>query len=211
MLLEEKVKVSKKVIESHCYKKDNQVIFFTGGKDSAVIHHLVTKELDLPMKSVFIDTGFHFAETWEIVNRTNGVIVIDGTKSELTKKDGPQQCCMTRKVHPTLNYCREEDIGYAYVGVRWDESPARSGEVYTKDVKGTVRVHPILHWTEKDIWNYIRTRDVPVNLMYSKGYRSIGCNCCTEIPPKGAKFERAGRAQDKEAVLDRLRNGMGYF
>jgi len=42
-----------------------------------------------------------------------------------------------------------------------------------------VRVHPILHWNEVDIWRYIKRENLPVNPLYfakdGKRYRSLGC------------------------------------
>jgi len=93
-----------------------------------------------------------------------------------------------------------------------------------------VRVHPILHWTELDVWRYTKRENLPVNPLYfarnGLRYRSLGCRCCTS-PIKSASSsideiiqelettktpERAGRAQDKERefTMRRLRS-LGYM
>jgi len=131
------------------------------------------------------------------------------------------------------------------VGVRADEEGSRSKERYfsprdknndwdvgnqppefwnqykTDYAKGThIRVHPLLDWTELDIWEYIERENIPVvSLYFNKGegrrYRSLGCAPCTGFVESKActlseiteelrtgKFsniaERSGRAQDKE-------------
>jgi len=86
-----------------------------------------------------------------------------------------------------------------------------------------VRVHPLLHWTEIDIWKYIKDRNLPVHPLYFKGYRSLGCYPCTrpiwepvesideiikrlettDVP------ERAGRDSTKEDIMRKLR-ALGY-
>lgn len=92
------------------------------------------------------------------------------------------------------------------------------------------RVHPLLNWTEEDVWRYIRAEHIPFNPLYiandGKRFRSIGCYCCTEPLESTAKGidgiireihldkgrEREGRIQDKEdtnTMLD-LR-AMGYM
>ena len=145
------------------------------------------------------------------------------------------------------------------VGVRADEEGSRSKERYfsprdkrndwnigdqppelwnqfkTDFAPGThIRVHPLLDWTELDIWEYIHAEKIPVVPLYfdqGKGerYRSLGCFPCTfpvqsksknieEIIEelKTGKFkniaERAGRAQDKEdgGGLETLRRD-GYM
>jgi len=91
-----------------------------------------------------------------------------------------------------------------------------------------VRVHPILHWSEIEIWRYIKKRKIPFNPLYiSKNgyrYRSLGCMPCTDPIKSNAKTideiieelkvttmkERVGRAQDKEKLMERLRY-LGYF
>lgn len=98
----------------------------------------------------------------------------------------------------------------------------------------TVRVHPLLDWTELDIWEYIRAENIPtVSLYYNHGdgkrYRSLGCYPCTFPVESDArnvdeiieelsvgKFatiaERSGRAQDKDdgGSLETLRRD-GYM
>jgi sulfate adenylyltransferase subunit 2 len=92
-----------------------------------------------------------------------------------------------------------------------------------------VRVHPILHWEEIDVWNYIKTNGLPVNPLYisknNKRFRSLGCVPCTDPTTSDARTideiieevwestedERAGRKQTKENnLMERLRY-FGYM
>jgi len=93
-----------------------------------------------------------------------------------------------------------------------------------------VRVHPLLHWTERDVWRYVLAEKLPINPLYfsrnGKRYRSLGCMPCTEPTASNASTieeivaeiettktdERAGRAQDKESahMMERLRT-LGYM
>jgi len=116
-----------------------------------------------------------------------------------------------------------------------DQPPEFWGQYKTDFAPGThVRIHPLLDWTELDIWEYIRRENVPIVSLYfdqgnGKRYRSLGCWPCTlpvdstaknldEIIEelKTGKFaniaERSGRAQDKEdgGGLEELRKD-GYM
>ncbi|OGW72509.1 MAG: sulfate adenylyltransferase [Omnitrophica bacterium GWA2_52_12] len=162
----------------------------------------------------------------------------------------------TRKYEPDTN---KEPYTGVIVGVRSDEEGSRSKERYfsprdkrndwdvgdqppelwnqfkTEFAPGThIRVHPLLDWTELDIWEYIEQEKIPVTSLYfdrGKGerYRSLGCFPCTfpvqstaknvkEIIEelKTGKFaniaERSGRAQDAEdgGGLETLRKD-GYM
>lgn len=120
----------------------------------------------------------------------------------------------------------------------WDvgEQPPEFWNQYKTDfAPGThVRIHPLLDWTELDIWQYIERERIPtVSLYYDQGtgrrYRSLGCEPCTHAVESTAKnvaeiivelrtgkfakvAERSGRAQDKEdgGGLEALRRG-GYM
>lgn len=93
-----------------------------------------------------------------------------------------------------------------------------------------IRVHPLLGWTERDVWEYIKREEIPVVDLYfaknGKRLRSIGCEtCCIPIDSNAdtidkiieeikntTQAERAGRAQDKEStyIMQKLRN-LGYM
>lgn len=93
-----------------------------------------------------------------------------------------------------------------------------------------VRIHPLLHWNELEIWQYIKEQEIPVVELYfsknSKRYRSIGCECCCKPVVSNAKNvdeiidelkvtkirERSGRDQDKENEynMQKLRS-LGYM
>lgn len=44
--------------------------------------------------------------------------------------------------------------------------------------KDKLTVNPILDWSEKDVWDFIHHYDLPINPLYTKGYRRVGCICC---------------------------------
>lgn len=116
-----------------------------------------------------------------------------------------------------------------------DQPPELWNQYKTDFAPGThVRIHPLLDWTELNIWEYIERENIPtVSLYYDHGagtrYRSLGCAPCTGVVQSDAKSvpeiivelrsgrfaniaERAGRAQDKEdgGGLEGLRRG-GYM
>jgi len=153
-----------------------------------------------------------------------------------------------RMDHETGKYVEDENkepYTGVIVGVRSDEEGSRSKERYfsprdkkndwnigdqppelwnqfkTDFAPGThIRIHPLLDWTELDIWEYIEREKIPVTKLYfdqGKGerYRSLGCFPCTFPVQSTAKnvkdiieelktgkfsnvAERAGRAQDAE-------------
>ncbi len=117
-------------------------------------------------------------------------------------------------------FIEEHGIAAVMTGIRWDEQEARRDEVYfsPREDPPHMRVHPILHFTEREVWQVLRENRVPVNELYAKGYRSLGAKATTRrVSDKPAWEqdldsvpERAGRAQDKEGIMKRLRD-LGYM
>lgn len=104
--------------------------------------------------------------------------------------------------------------------IRWDEQSARVGEDYfsPRENPPHIRVQPILHFRERDIWDNIHKNRIPFCELYKHGYRSLGARSTTyktsDIPAWEQDLEntveRAGRGQDKEEVMDKLRS-LGYM
>ena len=155
---------------------------------------------------LFLDTGYHFAETigtrdWitsvlpiTLVNVTPPQTVAEQDAeygAELHQRD-PDLCCSLRKVQPLAKAL----AGYTAwgSGVRRDESPTRAGtRVVDWDAKrGMVKVNPLAAWTQEHVDAYIAEHQVPVNPLQEIGYASIGCAPCTR-PVAPGEDPRAGR------------------
>ena len=137
-------------------------------------------------------------------------------------------------------------------GVRWDEQDARADETFFSPRHDPEiypphdRIHPILQFTERDVWdafwNYVvpdtvegypaghvpessedlpdgvSWSDLPISPKYVEGFRSLGSEISTERTSEQPAWlqnleettERAGRAQDKEELMQRLRD-LGYM
>jgi len=122
---------------------------------------------------------------------------------------------------------RDQDFKWDYKNQPpelWDQYKSKQSD------EDHIRVHPMLHWTELDIWEYVEREKIPiVDLYFSKDgkrYRSIGCHtCCSPVPSTADSIhtivdelrttttaERSGRAQDKESayIMQKLR-ALGYM
>jgi phosphoadenosine phosphosulfate reductase len=121
-------------------------------------------------------------------------------------------------------YLFDHDVKAFFEGIRWDEQDARADETYFSKRKESeynpehMRIFPILHFKEKHIWEAIHTYKIPYVQLYKQGYRSLGARVTTqkadEKPAWEQDFdkttERAGRRQDKEGIMKRLRD-LGYM
>ena len=155
---------------------------------------------------LFLETGYHFPET--IGTRDALASVIDAhiidvlpvqTVAEQDAEYGeklhdrnPTQCCQLRKVDPI----NAELAGYeAWVtGIRREDNALRANArlVEWDPVHQMVKVNPIAPWSFDELLDYATTHQVPVNLLLTDGYPSIGCAPCTRRVEPG-EDPRAGR------------------
>lgn len=237
----------------------NVAMLWSTGKDSTVMLALCRAAFfgACPFPAIHIDNGLDFPETYELrerVAREWGVTVL--VAKSLVQPDGISgvSCCGANKTEALKALMAQRNFDALVVSIRRDEHGIRSKERYFSprdadfrwayqeqppDVlhhfsapEGTshVRVHPLLHWTELDIWRYIQACGLPVHPLYfakaGRRFRSLGCTRCTVAVPSAAATveaiieelrttqtpERTGRAQDKEReyVMQRLR-ALGYM
>jgi phosphoadenosine phosphosulfate reductase len=121
-------------------------------------------------------------------------------------------------------YLEANNVKAVFQGLRWDEQLSRKNDLYLDDVKAAeltpahTRYRPILHFTERDVWDATFHFDVPHCLLYEHGYRSLGARATSfkmaDVPAWEQNLEktdeRAGRRQDKEKTMKRLRQ-LGYM
>jgi phosphoadenosine phosphosulfate reductase len=152
---------------------------------------------DPDVEVVFLDTGFHFAETLETARRMqaryglNLVTLRPDDDAPTYRTSGTEACCAARKVEPLeLHLAKRE----AWVtGLRRAESPSRAGAATLEwdAARGLVKVNPIVAWTDDDVAAYVLEHDIIVNPLRDKGFDSIGCAPCT-LPGAGRSGRWAG-------------------
>jgi phosphoadenosine phosphosulfate reductase len=155
---------------------------------------------------VFLDTGYHFAETIGTRDWVSSVLPItlvdvlpERTVAEQDAELGPRlferdpdRCCALRKVAPLAAAL----AGYVAwgSGIRRDESPSRAGTrlIAWDATRDMVKFNPLAAWTQDDVDAYVTEHRVPVNPLVELGFASIGCAPCTR-PVAPGEDPRAGR------------------
>jgi phosphoadenosine phosphosulfate reductase len=171
----------------------------------AVLPHLVLQSLP-GVDVLFLDTGYHFLETRitrDEVARSLDVTVVDVLPeqtvaqqdaeygAELFARD-PGLCCALRKVAPLKKALAGYEVWFT--GVRRDEAPTRTGTplIQWDERHGLVKVNPLAAWSFDELLDYASAHAVPLNLLLSNGYPSIGCEPCTRQVAPG-EDPRSGR------------------
>jgi phosphoadenosine phosphosulfate reductase len=171
----------------------------------AVLPHVIAGQLP-GVDVLFLDTGYHFTETYvtrDEVARALDVRIVDVLPeqtvaeqdaefgAELFARD-PGLCCARRKVAPLQQALTGYEVWFT--GVRREEAPTRSNTplVQWDERNGLVKVNPLAAWTFDELLDYAGAHQVPVNLLMSHGYPSIGCEPCTK-PVAAGEDPRSGR------------------
>jgi phosphoadenosine phosphosulfate reductase len=173
------------------------------GKDSTVVLHMV-RQIKPDIRVFYINTGKEFPETLEFLERMrnewnlNLEIYDANGRAENLPEDlyltDPGMCCGIRKIEPTKEALKGADAWIT--GLRASETKERIDlkQIEEQNAPGfpKIKINPLAHWTEEQVWDYIKKNNIPYHPLYDKGYRSIGCKPCT-IACKWGVYERAGR------------------
>jgi len=153
-----------------------------------------------------IDTEFLFPETYALMDRIEQRygIAIEKVYSMLSPEEqerthnsalwsrDPDLCCNLRKVEPLKRKLNE--LQAWITSIRRDQTAARAGarKIEWDEKFGLVKINPIVDWSSKQVWRYIRQHEVPYNALHDQNYPSIGCTHCTS-PVRPGEDPRAGR------------------
>lgn len=187
----------------------------------------------------------HYSEAWGlklVIARNDNAL--DAVKNDIIKvsdlnEENQQEVRRVGFTGESFEYSLESDVGnhilktvalkqairkYGFdalvTGIRWDENPARGSESFFSPRLEPVhyRIHPILQFKERDIWDYMFKHELPIHPKYKEGYRSIDgirdSKKVSDLPAWEQDLEntkeRAGRSQDKEGMMEKLRK-LGYM
>jgi len=175
-------------------------------EDMIVLDMLRRRQPKIPV--LFLDTGYHFAETYAYRDRmahTWGLNVqnlaakqsVAAQEAEfgILNQTDPTRCCQLRKVEPLMAGLEKFDIWFT--GLRREQSPTRKNLKVVEhhllpSGKALLKVSPLAAWTWGQVWEYTAAHKIDYLPLYDAGYRSIGCEPCTAIPAAGADA-RSGR------------------
>lgn len=196
----QKIKQAKKLIKQYIEKYPKCAIACSFGKDSMVLYHLARSiKKDIPVFSVMTPfkpkTTLKYKARMEKKYKMNIKTHMAIWKNDIDKwwDTDPNACCDYYKVEPTREALKDYDCWFA--GLRRDEGATRATMEFVVDPDrfGKIKVNPILWFTEKDVWRYLALNRIPVNPLYKKGYRSLGCEPCTHKEKDESEGERDGR------------------
>lgn len=159
------------------------------GIQAAVMLHLV-QQVAPGLPVVFIDTGYHFAETYRFVDQLNDRLALNlrvyrapvsGPWQEARHgqrwqqgREGLEAYNRDNKVEPMQRALADMRAGTWFSGLRRSQSKTRAEVPFATAQWSRIKVQPIADWTDRDVHAYLQAHDLPYHPLREQGYVSIG-------------------------------------
>lgn len=175
------------------FRENGLKIFSTSSfqTNSVVLLHILSR-VDYSIPIYFLNTGYHFPETLIFksdLKRKLNINVIDvfsdipknqqrDAKGNLMYTSDPDYCCYMNKVRPLEDVKTNFNVWIS--GIRGVQNENRANKkMIEKNDNELIRYHPLLDWSNKKVYEYIKYNELPTHPLEEEGYLSIGCEPCT--------------------------------
>ncbi|MGB5064745.1 MAG: phosphoadenylyl-sulfate reductase [Candidatus Competibacter sp.] len=159
------------------------------GAQSAVCLHMATRQQpDIPV--VLVDTGYLFPETYQFIDELSERLSLNLQiyRAELSAAwqearhgklweqglEGIERYNTLNKVEPMQRALRELEAAAWISGLRRQQAKSRQNLDVLLWRNGRCKVHPLIDWTDRDVYRYLSQHNLPYHPLWHQGYVSIG-------------------------------------
>lgn len=159
------------------------------GIQAAVMLHLVSQlKPDIPV--IFIDTGYLFPETYRFAEELRQRLNLNIRKYHATTTAAEQEALhgklweqgleglnkyhFINKVEPMNRAISETGAKVWFAGLRRAQASTRKDLRVVQQQNKITKIHPIIDWTDRDVYRYLQKYDLPYHPLWEKGYISVG-------------------------------------
>ena len=185
---------------------NEKVVMGTGFGPPGIVLMDILFQVNRDISIFYIDTGFLFDQTYDLKNKleerydfeflrfSTDITPDDQTiqyGKKLWEKDA-DACCNLRKVIPLKQALSEYDVWITGIRRKQTRVRAHAGLVELDPRFEVIKINPLINWTHKEVWDYIKMHNLPYNSLHDRNYPSIGCKQCTS-PVLPGDDDRSGR------------------
>ena len=207
--LADKVRAASALLSDIARKFEPAALASSLGAEDMVLTDLIARHAQ-KIEIFTLDTGRLHAETYRLLQQLsdryeqrirvvypNGealerLVAAHGINGFFNSIDSRKACCQARKVEPLGRALAGK---HAWItGLRREQAVTRvSLQLQEHDAAhGLEKFNPLVDWSEREVWAYLRVNGVPYNALHDRGFPSIGCEPCTRAITPGEDV-RAGR------------------
>ena len=159
-----------------------------GAQAAVSLHMVVSQAPSIPV--ILIDTGYLFPETYRFIDElvlrlelnlkvyqpSMSPAWLEARHGRLWEQglEGIERYNSLRKSEPMQRALQELGVGTWFAGLRRDQAKSRRRIRPVEYRHGRWKVHPILDWTDRQVFAYLRRHDLPYHPLWHEGYVSIG-------------------------------------
>ncbi|KAH8886832.1 Phosphoadenosine phosphosulfate reductase thioredoxin [Thozetella sp. PMI_491] len=182
-----------------------------------------------PVDLIFLDTLYHFQETYELVDRVRAryphvkLHVFKPsdveTVTEFEELYGEKLYEMSEELYDWIAKVEPQQRSYADLNVaavltgRRRSQGGQRGSIPVIEIdneRGIVKINPMVNWSFKQVQDYVREHDVPYNVLLDRGYKSIG-DWHSTSPVGEGEDERAGRWKGQQKTECGIHNKQSRY
>jgi phosphoadenosine phosphosulfate reductase len=159
------------------------------GIQAALMLHLTTRVApEIPV--VLVDTGHLFPETYRFIDELTERLGLNLHVYRAQTSPSWQEARHGRlweqgvegialynrinKVEPMQRALKELEAGTWFAGLRRQQADTRSGLPVLRVQDGRFKVHPVIDWSNRDVYRYLQRHNLPYHPLWEKGYVSVG-------------------------------------
>jgi len=185
---------------------NERVIMGTGFGPPGIVLLDILFKVTRDISVFYIDTDFLFDQTYDLRNRleekygfkflkysTRLTPEMQATEygKNLWEKDA-DACCNIRKVLPLKEALADYDIWITGIRKKQTQVRQQANLIEFESRFEVIKINPLINWTHGEVWDYIKTHNLPYNPLHDNNYPSIGCKQCTS-PVCSGEDDRSGR------------------
>ena len=194
-------------------KSKNPCLCFSGGKNSTVLLHMV-KQLAAPgnITIIHIETGAEFSAVQSYIQKMKKLwklnLIIDISSSVKESNEGNKELCCHRSIYePIEKIIKTRNFDGIFIG-EISGSNKNLSNFLSDAVSDKLLSSPLLSFTHQNIWEYIKSHNLPYCSLYREGYNKIDCEPCS-LKEKNAT-DISLIPDDEKLIKEKLKK-LGYL
>lgn len=200
-------------IQSLLSRAKNPCLCFSGGKKSLVLLHMVKQLAPAHIAIIHIDTGAEFPAVRAFVQKMKKLwnlnLIMEISRDMKDSDHQNREFCCKEFIHkPLKKIIKSGKFDGVLVGEISESHSDLSGFLGTGPDSDMLLAQPLISFDTRDIWEYIRSHNLPCCSLYEKGYSTIDCEPCSLVDTH--RRNESIVSDEEELIKEKLKK-LGYL